>query len=103
MYARITSFEIDLLRTDMDSALTRFEEMILPGLREQGGYRGVFVLRTPEGKGLLITLWEDEPSAAQGLESGFYDEQVAKFITFLKQPPGRDHYEVAFSETTGGL
>jgi hypothetical protein len=32
------------------------------------------------------------------LKSGFYDEQVSEFTMFLRQPPGRQHYEVVFQE-----
>lgn len=102
MYARVTSFEIDTLRTDLDTALKHFEELILPTLREQEGYEGAFVLRTPEGKGMLMTLWESEEMATRGIESGYYDEQIAKVVTFLRQPPGRDHYEVVFMEQKDG-
>lgn len=98
MYARVTSFEVDTIRIDMDSALQRFKDTILPAMRDQTGYEGLLVLTTPEGKGMLVSLWDSEGSASQGLASGYYDEQVAKFVTFLRQPPGRDHYEVSFEE-----
>jgi heme-degrading monooxygenase HmoA len=98
MYARVTQFEIDTLRISLDEALERFKGAILPAVREVPGYRGVFVMRTPEGKGLLVSLWDTPEAAQKGVESGYYDEQVAKFLMFVKQPPGRDHYEVVFSE-----
>lgn len=98
MYARVTSFEVDTLRIDMDSALQQFKETVLPAMREQEGYEGLLVLTTPEGKGMLVSLWDSEQTASSGIESGYYDKQVAKFVTFLRQPPGRDHYEVTFNE-----
>jgi hypothetical protein len=58
----------------------------------------VYVLQTPEGKGVLVSLWSTAEAAEAGLESGYYDEQVAKFLLFTRQPPGRDHYEVVFTE-----
>lgn len=99
MYARVTSFEIDTVRISLDSAVERFKETILPAARQQAGYEGVLVLTTPEGKGLLISLWASDEAASAGVQSGYYDEQVASFITLLRQPPGRDHYEVKFHET----
>jgi hypothetical protein len=33
-----------------------------------------------------------------GIETGLYDEQVRSMVTFLRQPPGREHYEVSFFE-----
>jgi hypothetical protein len=100
MYARVTQFEIDTLRIGLDEALERFKEAVLPAVRQVAGYRGVLVMRTPEGKGLLVSLWDTPGAAQSGVESGYYDEQVAKFLMFVRQPPGRDHYEVVFSEET---
>lgn len=98
MFARVTQFEIDTLRISLDEALQRFQEMIMPEVRKVPGYRGVFVMRTPEGKGVVVSLWATAEAAQTGVESGYYDEQIAKFVMVTKQPPGRDHYEVVFSE-----
>ena len=101
MFARITQFEIDTVRINLDEALERFKETILPEVRKQPGYAGVFVMRTPEGKGALLSLWTSEGAAHAGVDSGYFDEQVAKFLIFVRQPPGREHYEVVFSEEAG--
>jgi heme-degrading monooxygenase HmoA len=96
MFARITMFEIDMLRISLDEALVRFKQVVLPEVRKQDGYEGLYVLRTPEGKGCILSLWSSQEAAIAGEESGYYDEQVAKFVSFFKSPPGRDHYEVMF-------
>jgi hypothetical protein len=101
MFARTTQFEIDTLRIGLDEALARFQELVLAELRTQPGYEGVFVMRTPEGKGMLISLWATKEAAQASVESGFYDEQVAKFVMFTREPPGRGHYEVVFAEEVG--
>jgi heme-degrading monooxygenase HmoA len=75
-----------------------FQEQVLPLMRHQPGFAGVYVMRTPEGKGMVLTLWENEQAAQSGLESGYYQEQIAKFITFMRQPPGREHYEVIVAD-----
>ena len=98
MYARVTQFDIDTVRIDMDAALDRFKDLILPALRRQAGYRGVYALHTEEGEGLLISLWDSSEAASAGLASGFYDEQISKFVSFYKEPPGRQQYLVAFDE-----
>ncbi|HEY8490470.1 MAG TPA: antibiotic biosynthesis monooxygenase [Dehalococcoidia bacterium] len=100
MYARTTLFEIDTVRIPLDQAERLFMEQVLPQLRHQPGYRGVVVMRTPEGKGMVLTLWADQEAARAGVESGYYQEQVAKFVTFMRQPPGREHYEVVHTELT---
>ena len=46
-----------------------------------------------------MTLWETEEAAGSGVVSGFYDEQVAKVVMLLREPPGRDHYQVLFSDS----
>lgn len=103
MYARVTQFEIDTVRVSLDEALERFREAVLPEVRKQPGYAGLYVLRTPEGKGVLLSLWETEEAAQAGVESGYYDEQVAKFLLLTRQPPGRDHYEVVLAEGRGAV
>jgi len=99
MYARVTQFELDTVRMPLHKALARFEDEIVPALRAQPGYDGSYVLSTREGKGTLITLWADERAAYAGLASGFYDEQLANFMMLLREPPGREQYEVLYSDT----
>ncbi len=101
MYARTTLFEIDTLRVSVDAALEQFKELVVPEARKRAGYEGLYVLTTPEGKGMILSLWASEEAAVAGVESGYYDEQVAKFVSVFRAPPGRDHYEVIFSETPG--
>jgi quinol monooxygenase YgiN len=103
MYARTTLFEIDPLRISLDAALARFVDVVRPALRQQAGCEGYLVLETPEGKGMLLTLWESEEAASASIQTGFYDEQVSKFLMFLKQPPGRDQYEVVKYELWNSL
>lgn len=95
MFARVTPFEIDTVRIPLTEAERLFDEEVVPQLRAQPGLTGYLVMRTPEGKGIVLTLWETEQAAEAGMQSGFYQEQVAKFITFMRQPPGREHYEVS--------
>ena len=101
MFARVTLFEIDTLRIDLDTAQEKFEEMIAPEARKQEGYEGMYVMRTSGGKGLIMSLWASEEAATAGLTSGYYDEQLAKFVTFFRAPSGREHYEVVIAEPHG--
>ena len=103
MFARVTSFEIDTLRISLDSALDRFKEQVIPEVRKREGYHGLYVLRTPQGKGLIISLWKTEEAAAAGVETGYYSDQVSKFLSVFRSPPGRDHYEVVLAETPGTM
>ena len=103
MFARVTLFEIDTLRISLDDALELFKELVVPEVRKQEGYEGLYVLRTLEGKGLIMSLWTSEEAAVAGVESGYYDEQLAKFVTFYRVPPGREQYEVVFAEPSGAV
>jgi len=98
MHARVTLFEIDTLRIGLDDALQLFKQRVLPRLHQQPGCVGVIALDTPEGKGMLISFWDTAEAASASVETGFYEEQVAEFTMFLRQPPGREHYEVIFQE-----
>ena len=100
MFARVTQLEIDTLRTSVDESLSLFEENVLPRLREQPGYQGVYVLTTNEGSGMLISLWDTAEHAVADAESGFYADVLSEFVTLFKAPPGRERYEVRLTELT---
>ncbi len=104
MVARVTIAEIDPVRMSVHQAVELFEESVAPALREQDGYEGVYVLLSPEGKALVLTFWNDEEAAEAGLAGGrsFYAEQVEKFITIYRSPPGRETYDVVVAETPAG-
>ncbi len=101
MFARVTLFEIDMLRVSLDDALDQFKALIVPEARKLEGYEGMYVMRTPEGKGLIMSLWASEEAATAGVTSGYYDEQVAKFMALFRAPAGRENYEVVFAEAPG--
>jgi len=94
MYARVTHFEVDTVAISIPNALKRFEELILPPLRAHPGYKGLTLLTNAQGRGMLLTFWETEEAANAGLASGFWDEQISKFVTFYRQQPEREQFEV---------
>jgi hypothetical protein len=94
MHARVTLLEIDTVRTTMADALARFQTETLPRLRAQRGYLGVWVLATPEGKGLLMSLWENEQQAGVEGDHGYYEQELGRFTTLFRSPPGREEYTV---------
>lgn len=98
MHARVTLLEIDTLQTSARDAVALFEREVLPALREQEGYRGVYVLATPEGKGVLMSLWETAAQADAGAVRGFYAETLERYVTLFASPPGREAYEVALAD-----
>jgi heme-degrading monooxygenase HmoA len=100
MIARVTLAEIDAVRMSVDEAVAVFCESVVPALREQDGYEGAYVLLSDEGKVLALTFWESEEAAAAGLAGSrsFYAEQVAKFVTLYRSPPGRETYDVVVAD-----
>ena len=98
MVSRVTLAEIDILRISVKDAVERFEELVAPALAEQDGFEGFYLLSTHEGKGLVLTFWASEEAAEASVEGGHYAEQLEKFVTFFRAPPGREQYDVALAE-----
>ena len=97
MFARVTLLEVDTLRVSIDDALKLFNEDVMPGLREQPGYLGVYGMSTPEGKALLMSFWESAEQA-EAIENTWYSGVLEEFLTLFRSPPGRDSYEVRLAE-----
>jgi hypothetical protein len=98
MYARVTLLTIDTERVAVPDAVAEVRRHTLPLLRAQPGYRGIYVLATPEGKGMLVSLWATEDQAAIHSGPGFYSDELAHFTTMFRSPPGRDRYEVVLAD-----
>ena len=104
MIARATIAEIDFVRMSLDESTELFRDSVVAALREQDGYEGCLVLVSPQGQALALTLWRDEDSADSGLAGGrsFYAEQVDKFVTIYRSPPGRETYNVVVADLPVG-
>jgi heme-degrading monooxygenase HmoA len=102
MVARVTVAEIDPVRQDPRRAVERFEDALIPALREQEGYEGCYVLLSDEGKVLVTTFWSSEETAQATRTSGFYQAQIDKLSDFVvyRSSPGREAYEVVVSDAT---
>lgn len=100
MVARTTIAELDPVRMSVEDAVEVFRESVLPALHEQAGFLGVYVLVSPQGQALAITFWRDDETATAGLAGSrsFYAEQVEKFVTIYRSPPGRETYDVVLAE-----
>jgi len=100
MVARVTVAEIDFLRMGLDESTELFRDSVVSALREQEGYEGCLVLVSPEGQALALTFWRDAESADAGVAGGrsFYAEQVEKFVTIYRSPPGRETYNVVVAD-----
>lgn len=97
MHARITQLEIDTLRVPMDDAVALFEAEVLPRLREQQGFLGVYVLANPDGKAMLVSFWATAEDADVSGTAGWYPEVLDQYVTLYRSPPGRERYEVRYT------
>ena len=98
MVARLTLAEVDAVRMSIDAAADIFRESVMPSLHGQVGYEGCYVLTTAEGKAVVLTFWATEEAADAGLSTGFYAEQVEKFVSLFRAPPGRETYDVMIAD-----
>jgi heme-degrading monooxygenase HmoA len=98
MVARVTLAEIDTVRMPVELAIERFDELVVPALRDQDGFEGFYLLTTREGKGMVLSFWRDEEAAEASLSSGHYAAQLEKFVTLFRAPPGREQYDVSLAD-----
>ena len=94
MNARVTLVQI--LPGKMDDAIGVYRDSVAPAAKQQQGCHGAFLLTDREtGKGISITLWETEADMTMGENSGYYQQQLAKFKGIFSAPPVREAYEVS--------
>lgn len=95
MFARLTEFQIKIDK--IDDGTKFYKESIVPAAKSQKGYCGIYLLIDPKtGKSVAITLWSSEEDAIANEKSGYYQEQLVKFLGFLKEPSYiREGYEVS--------
>lgn len=93
MYARVTSAEI--FKEKIDQFIAIYEECVVPAAKKQKGFKGIHLMVDREtGNGMAISYWESEEDALANEKNRYYQEQVARFITFFAQQPIREGYEV---------
>jgi hypothetical protein len=97
VFARTTLLEIDTMRISVDEALAMFETEVVPRLRQQDGFAGIYALTTSEGKAMLISFWDTPEQADADAGSGWYSAVLNEFTTLFRSPPGRERYEVRFA------
>ncbi len=96
-FARVTISQSKV--ESFDEMVKLYAESVVPAAKAQKGYLGVLLLtdRTT-GKGISISIWESEEDCIANEKSGYYQEQVAKFIDFFTAWPVREGYEVSVKD-----
>jgi heme-degrading monooxygenase HmoA len=98
MYAAVN--RISFQAGGSDQGLAMWQQQIVPRMRQQPGFRGVFLMRdTANNRGMGITLWDSEADfqAAFGkpeAQAMFRELQARVFAG----PPERENYEVVLNE-----
>jgi len=94
MNARVTIVQV--LPGKVDEAVDLYQGSVVPAAKQQKGYKGVYLLTDRNtGKGISITLWETEADMIAGENSGYYQQQLAKFKDIFGAPPVRESYDVS--------
>ena len=104
MYARVTLLEIDTMRTASAAAVELLRaRRCSPDLRDQPGYRGVYVLPTPEGKAALMSLWETEEQAEHRPRRARYLRRHARPVrdALPLRRRAAERYEVLLADAAG--
>ena len=96
-FARLTITQSNM--ESFDEMVKLYRESVVPAAKSQKGYLGILLLtdRTT-GKAISIAIWESEEDAIANEESGYYQEQVAKFKDYFTAPPVREGYEVSIKD-----
>lgn len=94
MYARVTIVQV--IPGKLDETIGIYRDSVVPAARQLKGCQGVYLFTDRNtGKGISITLWETEADLAAGDNSGYYQQQLAKFKDSFAAPPVREAYEVS--------
>lgn len=97
MYARLTRLQVRLER--FEHSINIFKESVLPAIRKQLGFRGIFLFTNPKtGEGLTLSLWNNEEDAIESEKNHYYQEQLVKIMSYMTAPPVREGYEVEHIE-----
>ena len=94
MFARLTIVQVK--PGTMDEAIKIMDESVSPAMKAQNGFCVAYLLTDSQtNKGISISLWDSEEDAVANEQSGYYQEQVAKFGALFAAPPIREGYEVS--------
>ena len=93
MEARVITVQIDVYR--IDEAIKIYEEGVAPAVRlRDGGVGSLLLGDRSTGRGISITFWESKEQQIAAQESGFMQEQIARFTSMLIGTPEIEVLEV---------
>ena len=93
MYSQVVRAQVQPGK--VDEAVAIFRDSVAPAARRERGFKSAYFLVDRSANKIVgFSLWESEADIAALAESGFYQEQVAKFAAVFAGPPEREVYEV---------
>ena len=95
MYARVTTTQFSPYR--LDEAISIIRDHTVPAAQKQTGFKGYLLLvDRSTGKGITITLWEEEQDREiTGPESKYYRDEIGKVVPLLTDAPSVEDLEIA--------
>ena len=94
MFARVTVIQAKVDK--LDEAISIFREGVIPEAKEQHGFKGCYFLTNQQtGKCMAITFWNSEDDAKVNEQSGYYSEQISRFVGIFTEAPLREGYEAS--------
>ena len=93
MYSQVVRAQVQPGK--VDEAVAIFRDSVAPAARQERGFKSAYFLVDRSANKIVgFSLWESEADIAALAESGFYQEQAAKFAAVFAGPPEREVYEV---------
>lgn len=95
MHGRIVTVQME--PEDLGKAVDIYRDSVIPAAREQKGFSDALLFTDfATGKAVSITVWETEEDLLAGQNSGYYQEQIAKFADLMTRTPVQEGFELAF-------
>ena len=94
MYARVTTTQFSPYR--LDEAISIIRDHTVPAAQKQNGFKGYLLLvDRSTGKGITITLWEEETDRqVTGQNSDYYRAEIGKVVPMLTDAPLVEDFEI---------
>ena len=94
MYARITTTQFSPYR--LEEAIGVARDHTLPAAQQQNGFKGyIMLVDRSTGKGITITLWEEEADReVTGPNSEYYRDALGRIVPFLTDAPMVEDLEI---------
>ena len=93
----VVSMTVTKLKDDIsiEDARKIYDDSVIPAVKDQKGFIGGWLMVSEDrDEGIAVALWESKEDAVNFEKGGLYQEQVKKFVVFIKSIEGRKYYDV---------